>query len=452
MSEEFGMTGLERMNDIVSEAAKAFGAPSVAASVIYDGDQKDISFGCGKDTLFPAGELSKVFLSDAVRSSGMDIDTPVVERSEWFRIRDAEASRRVTVRDILLQRTGVPEHRVSWFIQPQLSSRSLSEIVRHLESAYGFRESPLRQDHLFTALSRIVEDSTGTSWEDVVKSEVLEKISAKSTYFSWQSLPETERANTAMPFYSSYGSLKEGTRWMTDPLAGGGSMFCCASDLARMAEKKRIDRCTETVTVRERDFFDYPLSLIGAEKAECGDGWFRMEFLGNRIVCGTGSSGGSRVFAGWLEDHPLSFAAAANLDGTNCAQAICLALCELICFGEARDWNGRFRSISDSVLAARRRANSVLLRACNDDVFPSGCTGTYFNEGYGELYFCEEYGRLFLELFGVPMRIYHTEEEICVLDATEVLGRAVPCLVSEAFIGLMLEPKTGKMTEFLRKD
>lgn len=445
------MNDFGKTEDIVFSAAEAFGVPSVSVSVIRDGEQRNIADACGESTVFPLGELSKAFLSDAVRGCGMELDRPVIEKSRWFSMKEPGVSELVTVRDILLQRSGLPEHRVSWFIQPHLSMMEMSELAGHLEPACGFRERPLRQDHLFASLSRIVEDCTGASWEHIVKSEVLEPISSQSTYYSWRHLSESCCADVALPYYSGYGSLREGTRWMTDLLAGGGSMFCSMPDLARMAEKKRISGDIETVPVGDRDVFEYPVSLIGADRAEGGDGWYRMDVLGNRIVCGTGTSGGSRVFAGWMEDQPLSFAAAANLDGSLCADAICLAVCELVSGGEAVDWNGRMRAISDSVSAARRRSNSALLRACTDDVFSPVCTGLYFNEGYGELYFFEEYGRLFLEIFGIPMRIYHTGEDICVLDATEVLGRAVPCTVSAECMGLMLEPKTGKMTDFLRK-
>ena len=446
------MIGTEKIKSIAEKAAEHFGVPSLSVSVIQNGEQTDVGIGCGKTTVFPIGELSKTFISYAVRAAGIDLDSPVSDRSPWFGLKDLEASGSATIRDILLQRTGLQEHKLSWFIQPQLSYADAAELVRYLDPASGFRERSFRQDMLFASLSRAAEDITGKRWNEFVRSEALDQIPAEATFFTQSELSEASGQDVAGLWYSAYGRLINGTGWMTDLLAGGGSMFSCTSDLARWAEYNRTAGLLQTVPIRDEDFFDFPLSAVGTGSAEAGDGWYRLDLRGSRIVCGIGESGGSAVFAGWMEDLPFAFAAAVGLDGSPCAQSVGFSLCDLAAGREEADWNCIFRDVREAVNDAKRKNNSMMLRACTDDLFYRWSAGAFFNRGYGELRFKEVYGRLFLELFGVPMRIYHTSDEICILDATEVLGRTIPCRVDTEYVGILLEPRSGKMTEFERTE
>ena len=438
----------ELLYEIAQAAADCFGALSLSVTVIRNGQLSGVSIGSTESTLFQAGEISKTFLSSALRKSGTDTGRPVSGISGWFRMKTDGLTGEVTLGDIMLQRTGLPPHEASWFFNPGLTYRETAERVRYLDTAYGFRERWCRQDHLFAAASCVLEDVTGMLWGGYMGSEVLGPAGLKDTFCSLCEAEMSGRQDIAVPHFSSYGKPAEVSLWMTDLLAGGGSMLSCTRDLAIWADTASEDISHETVPVPGEELFGFPPAAAGIRNISYADGWYILDFLGSRLVCSYGKVGGSAVICGKLPDEGMSFAAACGIGGNYCTEAVAYALCEHAIRGQYSDWNMRMMELGKGVAEIKRSQNSSLLRICTDDVFPSSVSGTYFNEGYGEAEFFEEYGRLFMTVFGIPMRIYRTESDICILDATQLLGDALPCSVGDGRIEILFEPQCKEMVLF----
>ena len=440
----------ELLKDIVGTAAEAFGAPSLSVSVIRKGERFGAAFGCTERSLFQTGEITKTFLSKALRDAVPDTGKPVSGYSAWFGMVSDELTENVTLDDIMLQRTGLPPHEPSWFFNPQLKYRELAEKIRFLDTAFGFRERWCRQDHLFTAAGCVLEDVTGMSWDMYCRGRVIRPAGLSSTFCTLEETYAAGYEDIAVPHMSSYGRPAEVSLWMTDLLAGGGSMLSCTSDLAAWTDKAAADPHGETIPVPGGELLGFPPVAAGMRDIVYTDGWFAAEMLGTRFIFCSGKVGGSAVLIGRLPEKDFSFAAAAGIGGNFCTEAVGYALCEQVIRGEQSDWNMRMSELGKAVEEGKRVRNSGFLRACTDDVFPSGCSGIYVNEGYGEIELSEEYGRLFLTVFGLPMRIYRTGGDICVLDATQLLGYALPCRVDGKKAEILFEPECSSMVCFTK--
>lgn len=441
----------ELLKEIAEAAAGYFGVPSLSVSVRRNGQTFCASSGCSEKTLFQTGEISKTFLSRALRNTGADTGRPVSEFSGWFGMSSDELTREVTLDDIMLQRTGLPAHEASWFFNPELTYRELAGRIRYLETAFGFRERWSRQDHLFAAASCVLEDLTGRAWDEYVREEIIRPAGLNDTFCSLGEVQELCRPDIAAPHFSAYGRPAEVSLWMTDLLAGGGSMMSCTSDLAGWADVAARDITWETISVAGEELFGFPPAAVGVRNIRYADGWYIMEMLGAELICSYGKVGGSAVFCGRLTDSDMSFAAACGLGNSFCTEAVGYALCEYAIRGQYSDWNMRMSELEKGVADIKRVRNSSLLRLCTDDVFPQSCSGIYCNKGYGEIGVSEEYGRLFVDVFGIPMRIYRTDSGICVLDATQLLGSAVPCSVENERIGILFEPQCSDMVIFIKE-
>jgi len=443
--------------DLIRETAEAaaeyFRVPSVSVSVLDDGGRASASLGCTDRTLFQIGQLSKTYICRALRYAGADEDVPVKDISPWFEAFSEELTENITLGDIMSERTGVPAHEASWFLNMGDSLDDTVSRIRYLHPAAGLRERYMRQDHMSAAASKVLGDVAGMPWDSWLKGGVLEKLGAADTYCSYSEAALDGGEDIAAPHYMMYGRPAEGPRWDTEMLAGGGSFLSSAAGLAAWAsgsaEAFSADRGIDVDMDR---VLGYPAAAAGITSGRFSDGWFALRFLGHDLICASGASGGSRVFAGCLPERGFSFAAAADLGGTPCAEAVGLSLCEYVIRGERSDWNLRMKELYGAASAPLRAENSRLLRMCTDDVFSSSYSGCYRNGGYGELRFREEYGRLFLDVYGIPMRVYHTGEGICVLDATELLGRAVPCRMYGDRTEILMEPECGAMTVFEKSE
>ena len=241
----------ELVKNIAETAAGYFGAPSLSVSVISRGEKFEASLGCTQRTVFQIGEISKTFLCSALRTSGIDTDRPVADISPWFRMSSEELTRQVTLKDIILQRTGLPPHEASWFFNPQLSYRELTGRIRYLDTAFGLRDRWCRQDHLFAAASCVLEDVTGKKWNSYCMDQTIKPARLASTFCSVADMEESGYQDVAAAHLSAYGQTAEVSLWMTDLLAGGGSMLSCIEDKDTL-----LLRAGEKVPVHEFHYWD----------------------------------------------------------------------------------------------------------------------------------------------------------------------------------------------------
>jgi len=117
------------------------------------------------DTLFPICSLTKSFtasslatLADAGR---LDWDRPVRDYVPELRLHDRDATERVTVRDLLLHRTGLPRH--DWVhMAGTLDRMGQVRVLRHLEPSAGLRERWQYQNLMYN-LAGVVTERTSTS-------------------------------------------------------------------------------------------------------------------------------------------------------------------------------------------------------------------------------------------------------------------------------------------------
>jgi CubicO group peptidase (beta-lactamase class C family) len=156
---------VERIDSFVTSEVEASGIPGVAIAVLQDGRVPHVRGfghdGRGKaitgDTPFPIGSLTKSFTAllvrQAIEAGQLDADAPVLRYLPWFRLADAEASSRITLRHLLNQTSGLSR---ADGIAPLLqgSRASIEGLARHechlVESPRG-RELRVQQLELRAA-------------------------------------------------------------------------------------------------------------------------------------------------------------------------------------------------------------------------------------------------------------------------------------------------------------
>ncbi|MGB6338567.1 MAG: serine hydrolase domain-containing protein, partial [Candidatus Aminicenantaceae bacterium] len=128
---------------IIEKGMKSLNNPGVAVAIVKD-DEVIFSKGFGyrdvenktpmtADTLLAIGSSSKAFttftMGTLVDEGKLEWNTPVREYIPWFRLYDPFATERLTPRDLVTHRSGLPRHDAMWYNN---YSASREEFVRRL--------------------------------------------------------------------------------------------------------------------------------------------------------------------------------------------------------------------------------------------------------------------------------------------------------------------------------
>ena len=185
------------------------------------------------DTVYPIASTTKginaTLLGMLVDEGRLAWDTPVQNYLPRFRIGDALMSSQITVRDLLLMRTGLPRH--DWIrIENPISRAELVDQLQYLELSAGFRERFQYNNLTMTTAGHIAEIVTGQSWEDLVQQRILAPLGMSNTGFT---VPTTDDVSLS---YHENGrrELILTKRLLGDVIApAGGSIHSTVEDMAR---------------------------------------------------------------------------------------------------------------------------------------------------------------------------------------------------------------------------
>lgn len=186
----------DRIAQIVQDKMKELGVPGVALGILADGEVRTRGFGVTnvdhplpvtEDTLFQIGSISKTFTGTAimrlVEQNKLRLDDPIRKHIPTFRVKDADASARATVRDTLTHMGGWEG---DFFDDPSNGDDALARIVERmatLEQTAKVGEMWGYNNAGFYAAGRIVEVVTGKPFERAMRELVLDPIGIDTAYY-----------------------------------------------------------------------------------------------------------------------------------------------------------------------------------------------------------------------------------------------------------------------------
>ncbi|WP_369426569.1 serine hydrolase [Glacieibacterium megasporae] len=131
------------------------------------------------DTLFPNGSTGKAFttaaLATLVDAGRIGWDDKVIDRLPWFRMYDPWVTREITIRDLLVHRSGLGLGEGDLLFVPRtiLDRRESVRRLAFLKPATSFRSAFAYDNVLYMVAGQLIEEVTGQTWEDYVRKDVL---------------------------------------------------------------------------------------------------------------------------------------------------------------------------------------------------------------------------------------------------------------------------------------
>jgi CubicO group peptidase (beta-lactamase class C family) len=420
-----GLLGAETKDSpdrLARDALKVWEVPGVAVGVVRD-DRIEYLAGHGvkaegegaavtPQTLFPLGSCTKGFTTAAlamlVEQGKLRWDDPVRKHVPFFRLSDALADRRVTLRDLLCHRTGLGTHDLFWY----RSAWKPEEAVRRaafLPLSHPFRSAFQYQSTMFTAAGLAVESASGMSWGDFVKKHYFDPLGMKTAGCSTAAYHTEDRATGHKP-----APLKD---WHPSPNPDAAiSIHASAEDVChwlRFQLKEKSLEETHTpqtvVPMKEGERRLHPETV----QTSYGLGWVVQDYRGWNLVAHAGVLDGFRVQLTMVPRAKLGLVVLANLHGTRMNLALSYRLLDHYLKLEPRDWNAVVGKEVKRQEAEAEKARRERLARRHLDTQPShrlaSYIGTYDHPAYGPMRLSLERGRLACRWgsFSGPLEHFH---------------------------------------------
>ncbi|MDA2931506.1 serine hydrolase [Acidobacteria bacterium AH-259-O06] len=192
------LKALEGYEEIVNQALSDFNVPGAAITVVAGGKvvyakgfgfrdfeaQKPMT----PNTLFAIGSTTKAMtatvLGMLVDDGKLDWDKPLRNYLPTFRLSDPVISERITPRDLVTHRSGLPRHDLLWYNNNESTRAELVERLAHLELSADLRERFQYNNLMFMTAGFLAGQLTSQTWEQVMRERLFEPLGMMRTNVS----------------------------------------------------------------------------------------------------------------------------------------------------------------------------------------------------------------------------------------------------------------------------
>lgn len=273
------------------------------------------------DTLFAIGSSSKAFTALSAAMSADDgklsLDDSPKKFLPYFRLRDAEADAKITIRDLLSHRSGIDRTDLS-MVSGKLSSEELIRVAGMAKPTAKLGEKFLYQNIMFAAAGEIVARAQNTTWDNFIEKRIFKPLGMKASN-------TTVAATLKTPDYAlgyNYNSeTKETTHVpMRDipAAAPAGAINSNARDMAQWLRLMLNEGVFEGKRLVSEKNFKELTSVQNkvAGNVNYGLGWFLREWNGHKVVEHGGNIDGFNALVAMMPDQKLGFVMLTNISGS----------------------------------------------------------------------------------------------------------------------------------------
>ncbi len=400
------------------------------------------------NTLFGIASCSKSMGAATVcllaQDGLLDLDAPIHSYWPGFQLQDEYATLRVTARDLLSHRWGLPRHDLVWYHQPNVSRAELVRRLRYLPPISELRATFHYQNLGYTALSQLVQEVSPdhATWETVMQRRILKPLGMARTNFS---VRDSERdPDHAIPYRlkGEKDDLERLPAAEVDAVGAAVNVNSTAADMARWLRATLTDGTldgknsipAEALHQTHEPQMAYDLRAPDDDvyTDTYGMGWVVGTYRGFRFLTHSGSIDGFTSEMAALPAEGIGVVVLTNLDDTETAHLITNTLLDRLTGLRPIDWSARYLdyqreedeigaeqdSIADPFRVVGTRPSHPL----------AAYAGHYRHPAYGSLTLraAPDGRRLVGDLHGLRLTLTHYHYETFATDATDLLPDVGP--------------------------
>ena len=402
---------LDGLDDFITGAMKDWKAPGLAIAVVQDGKvvllkgygYRDVSkqLPITPNTLFCIASMTKSFvvteLGTLVDEGKLDWDKPVYDYLPDFRMYDPVVTQRLTARDLVTHRSGLPRHDLTWYSNADITRKEMVERLRYLPPSKDLRQTFQYNNLMFMTAGYLGGVLHGTTWEEAVRQRVLLPLGMTNTNFSV--LDSEKSADFAQPYRKVKEEVKQIPFYVQGAVGPAGEINTTAEDIShyllfqlnkgKYGEKQIL---SESNAVQMQS----PQMVIQGtpQFAELGENSYGMGFgityyRGHKMVTHGGAIDGFRSELAFLPNEKIGVVVFVNLDGTSLPNVVVYNVLDRLLGLEPVAWNQRFLDIEKKRKQSEEEAKQRGFTAPKSGTHPSHdlkeYLGEYENPGYGRV-------------------------------------------------------------------
>jgi CubicO group peptidase (beta-lactamase class C family) len=384
-----------------------------------------------ENTLFGIASNSKAFTAAAVamlvEQGRLDWDEPVTRYMPDFRMADEAVTRMMTVRDLLVHRSGLALGAGDLMQWPR-SDRTAEELLRalpHLQLARGFRSGYAYDNILYVVAGILVERISGMSWEAFVARNIFAPLGMRTAVAGLRLVRTQNIAGRharlgpplrgmgpvaviqpdESPVIGAAGGIQASVAdivpWLRTQLgkgqAPGGPRLWTEAQANEMWTPQVITSSTTGPS---------EVNPVRPVLQGYALGWFVQDFRGRRLLHHSGGLSGQITQTAMLPEQGIGLAVYSNTEDGVPVSYLRYALLDHLIGVTSTDWLAAARRARDAQLAEARQ-----LTASGDVRPPAGgpslplaaYAGRYRDPWYGDVLITRQGRRLFIDFTRTPV-------------------------------------------------
>ena len=355
------------------------------------------------NTLFAIGSCTKAFTASLLgllrQDNKVDFDKPVRTYLPELKFFNNDMNDKITLRDMMCHRTGLPRHDFSWYYFSTASRDSLIQRIQYMEPSAGIREKWQYNNFMFVAQGVVAEKLTGKSWEENVHDKIFEPLHMDHSVFSIDDM--TKSGDAAF----GYGLLKDSIikksdYFHIDAMGPAGSINSCVKDMANWVITWINGGSFNGKEILPAAYVSEAMSsqmIVGSalpdkEKKDLyfsnyGFGWFLSSYRGHYRVEHGGNIDGFSANTSFYPSDSIGIIVLTNQDGSSVPSIVRNLITDRLLHLKYFDWESDLRNEHNKAKAAAKDAEKTAVAGAIQNTTASHAlaayAGLYSNNGYG---------------------------------------------------------------------
>ncbi|HJW46191.1 MAG TPA: serine hydrolase [Lysobacter sp.] len=445
----------------VESAMSSHGVPGLSIAIVEDG-KAVLAKGYGvrklgspervdADTIFPTGSTGKAITAAAlavlVDDGKIKWDDKVIDHIPWFRMYDPWVTNEMTVRDLLVHRSGLGLGAGDLMFIPT-SSRSRADTVRalrYIKPATSFRSGYAYDNVLYSVAGQLIEEVTGQTWEVFVRERVLKPAGMTSSVTEQSA--RFANPNRAWPHARTGGRVRgmgeqavlDERKTLGDNGAPAGGLSSSANDLAhwmqvqlghgtwtneagkqvRVFSEETAQQMWTPVVPTPTPKWPGKLAEAAPKFSSYALGWTVRDYRGEKVIEHGGAIFGVYTYVALYPDRNFGIAFQMNSEDVQVMRGLALELVDHYLGAPKTDWVDAFEVFLDQrtqggLAALDAAAKSAPAAQGTPSLPQASYAGRYADPWYGPIAITNEKGVLrvnFLQSPGLTGRLEHVRHD-----------------------------------------
>ena len=230
------------IDDIIKQKLDIYNVPGCSVSVNIKG-KEFFCKGYGlrnienktpitNDTIFPIGSITKTFTALALGilfdQKKIDFDKPVKKYLPKFELKDEFLTSRITLRDMLSHRTGLPAHDFVW-LDRKIQFEELLGTLKHLDINADIRTKWQYNNIMFVLAGYVIEKVSEKKWNNFISDNIIQPLEMTDTCFALDEMKAKD--NFALPYKFDGEKYIESQYQIVNYVAPAGALCSNSKDM-----------------------------------------------------------------------------------------------------------------------------------------------------------------------------------------------------------------------------